>query len=93
MVSKSIYPGLSFIISVLFLVYPKHFLAFGAMAKLTAFLPTLNTQAFSTQSVVVFHLFIWLSLPFSETGKVEALVGSEGIFSYQLLSQGNNARR
>ena len=91
-VSNSLCPGLPFILSVLLLEYPIPFLALGAVAKLTAFLPTRDTQAFGAQSMVVFYPFIWLNLPFPEKGKVKALVCSQGVSSYQLLSHAHNAR-
>jgi len=91
-VSKSIYPGLPFILSMLLLEDPTPFLALGAVAKLTAFLPTRDTQAFGAPFMVDFYLSVWLNLSFSETGKVKALVCSEGIFFYQLLSYAHDVR-
>ena len=91
-VSKSIYPGLPFVLSVLLLVYPMPFLALGAVAKLTAFPPTRDTQAFGAPFMVDFHPSVWLNLSFPEKEKVKALVFSEGIFFYQLLSYAHNAR-
>jgi len=90
-VSNSLYPGLPFILSMLLLEYSILFLALGAVAKVTAFLSAMDTESFGAPSTVVFYLLIWLNLPFSETGKVKALVCSEGISSCQFLSYEHNA--
>jgi len=79
----------------LLLEYPILFLALGAAAKVTAFLSAMDTQAFGAPfmvDVVVCYPSIWLNLSFPEKVKVKALVFSEGIPSFQLLSYEHNAR-